>query len=58
MAFPHGLFTTPNLVRVSNPKAATRPFSSEAVRVSGNESPRVSYHPIRQPALPPPAKLK
>lgn len=50
MAFPKGLFT-PNLVRVANPKPATRPFSSQAVHVSGSEGPRGVFRGVKQPSL-------
>lgn len=56
MPFPKGLFT-PNLVRVSNPKPATRPFSSEAVRVSGSQGPRGVFRGPRQPENPKPLKV-
>ncbi len=57
MAFPKGLFTV-NLQRVSNPKPTTRPFSSQAVRVSGMEGPRSVFRGPRQPELPKTAKVK
>lgn len=57
MAFPKGLFT-PNLIRVANPKPATRPFSADAVRVSGTEAPRGSFrNNARQPSMPAPSKV-
>lgn len=57
MAAPKGLFT-PNIIRVSNPKPATRPFSAQAVRVSGMEGPRGVFRGPRQPEIPKPVNLK
>jgi hypothetical protein len=57
MAYPKGLFTA-NLTRVANPKPATRPFSSQAVRVSGMENPRSVFRSLRQPDLPKPESFK
>ena len=57
MAFPKGLFT-PNVVRTVNPKPVTRPFSQQAVRVSGMENPRSVFRAPRQPDLPKPQQLK
>lgn len=58
MAFPtKGLFTA-NLVRVENPKPALRPFSSQAVRASGMESPRSAFRNPRQPELPKAERFK
>jgi hypothetical protein len=57
MAFPKGLFT-PNIVRVQNPKPATRPFSQEAVRVSGMQGPRGYFRAPREPEIPKPQTLK
>lgn len=56
MAYPHGLFTA-NLARVDNPKPTQRPFSTQAVRVSGMEQPRSAFRSPRQPDLGKPAKI-
>lgn len=56
MAFPKGLFT-PNVVRVQNPRPTQRPFSSQAVRVSGMEGPRSMFRGPREPELPKPQKI-
>ncbi len=55
-SFPKGLFT-PNLVRVANPKPASRPFSGEAVRVSGTQGPRGVFRGPKQPEVPKPIKV-